>query len=62
MLNAIIPAALKISSIEFGRSMSFGVVPFPILFSLGWCPWIVTLTGTGLLSGLKFPIFPAISK
>lgn len=62
MLNVIIPATLKTSSIEFGRSMSFGVDPFPLLFSLGWCPWIVTLTGTGLLSGLEFPVFPAISK
>jgi len=62
MLNVIIPATLKISSTEFGRSMSFGVVPFPILFSLGWCPWIITLTGNGLESGLEFPVFPAISK
>lgn len=57
----VVPATLKRSSTEFGRSMSFGVVSFPILCSLGWCPWILTLMGTGLDSGLEFPFLPAIS-
>lgn len=61
VVKLVIPATLKRSSTEFGRSMIFGVVSFPTLCSLGWCPWILTLMGTGLDSGLEFPFLPAIS-
>ncbi|KAK7410304.1 hypothetical protein VNO78_00992 [Psophocarpus tetragonolobus] len=44
------------------ESMSFVVVLVAFLCSLGWCPLILTLMGTGLDSGLEFPVLPAISS
>ena len=35
VVKLVIPATLKRSSTEFGRSMIFGVVSFPTLCSLG---------------------------